>query len=120
MKRTLLRIAGLAVLAAGSLVVASAAEFEGVLLDQACAVDSAKDGQKAALKHDKDCLLMGACVKSGYGIITKDDKYVKLDPSSIDKVVAAVKKSDKADGFRVKVIGELKGDAIAVTSIEIL
>jgi hypothetical protein len=120
MKRTLLRFTGLAILATSSLVIASAAEFEGVLLDQACAADSAKDGQKAALKHDKDCLLMGACVKSGYGIITKDDKFVKLDQGATEKVEAAVKASNKADGFKVKVTGELTGDTITVSSIKII
>src|SRR5271167_4011859 len=120
MKRTLLRFTGLAVLAAGSLVIASAAEFEGVLMDQACAADSAKDGQKAALKHDKDCALMAACVKSGYGIITADDKYIKLDQGATDKVVAALKKTDKADNLKVKVSGELSGYTITVTSIQII
>jgi hypothetical protein len=120
MKRTLLRFTGLAVFAAASLVIASAAEFEGVLMDQACAADSAKDGQKAALKHDKDCALMAACVKSGYGIITADDKYIKLDQGATDKVVAALKKTDKADNLKVKVSGELSGDTITVTSITII
>jgi hypothetical protein len=120
MKRTLLRFAGLAVLAAGSIAIASAAEFEGVLMDQACAADSAKDGQKAALKHDKDCALMAACVKSGYGIITSDDKYIKFDQGSTDKVVAALKKTDKADGLKVKVAGQLNGDTITVSSIKVI
>ena len=120
MKRTLLRLTGMAILAAGSVVIASAAEFEGVLLDQACAADSAKDGQKAALKHDKDCALMTACVKSGYGIITADDKFVKLDQGATDKVVEALKKTDKADNLRVKVTGQLNGDTITVASIKII
>jgi len=120
MKRVLLRFAGLAVLATGSLVIASAAEFEGVLMDQACAADSAKDGQKAALKHDKDCALMAACVKSGYGMITADDKFVKFDQGATDKVVAALKKTDKADSLKVKVTGVMSGDTITVTSIKII
>ena len=120
MKRTLLHFTGFAVFAAASLAVASAAEFEGVLMDQACAADSAKDGQKAALKHDKDCALMAACVKSGYGIITSDDKFIKLDQGATPKVVAALKQTDKADGLKVKVTGELAGDTITVTSIEVI
>jgi hypothetical protein len=114
------KITGLLLWAALGLLpaVASAAEIEGVLLDQACASgDGLKDGQKGALKHDRDCALMDACVKSGYGIVTADDKFLKFDAAGNQKALAVLQKTTKPDNLRVKVTGDVTGDQIAVASI---
>lgn len=98
--------------------VASAAEIKGVLLDQACASgDGLKDGQKGALKHDRDCALMDACAKSGYGIVTADDKFLKFDSAGNQKALALLQKTTKSDDLRVKVTGDVTGDQIAVQSV---
>jgi hypothetical protein len=98
--------------------VVSAAEIEGVLLDQACASgDGLKDGQKGALKHERDCALMGPCVKSGFGIVTADDKFLKFDAAGNEKALALLQKTTKKDNLRMKVAGDITGDQIAVQSI---
>jgi hypothetical protein len=114
------KITGVLLWAALGLVpaVVSAAEIKGVLLDQACASgDGLKDGQKGALKHDRDCALMEACAKSGYGIVTADDKFLKFDSAGNEKALALLKKTTKADDLRVKVTGDVTGDQITVASI---
>jgi hypothetical protein len=114
------KITGLLLLAALGLVpvVASAAEIEGVLLDQACASgDGLKDGQKGALKHERDCALMDACAKSGFGIVTADDKYLKFDSAGNQKALALLQKTTQKDNLRMKVTGDVTGDQIAVQSI---
>ena len=112
----LLLLGGLALLPA----LGSAAEIKGVLLDQACASgDGLKEGQKGALNHDRDCALMEPCVKSGYGIVTADDKFLKFDEAGSKKTLALLQKSTKKDHLLAKVTGDVSGDQIKVTSISL-
>ncbi len=68
--------------------------------------------------HTRACALK--CSESGYGIITKDKQFVKLDAAGNAQVVAALKSSDKKDHLRAKVSGELQGDTLRVTSVKLL
>src|SRR5690349_13939025 len=79
-----------------------AAEVSGALLDVACSADTLKDGYKGALAHTKDCALMEACKKSGYGVVTEDGKFLKLDQQGNEKAVALLQKTEKADNIKVK------------------
>jgi hypothetical protein len=118
MKRTL-TIFAIAVI---STIAASAAEIEGYVVDVACSADTVKGGQKAAMEHDKDCALMAPCIKSGYGVLTADNKFIRFDAVGSSKALAAIKATDKKDNLKVKVVGELEanGDSMTVTSISIL
>lgn len=116
MKRTLTILA----MAAVSTVLASAAEIEGVVVDVACSTDTLKGGQAAALQHDKDCALMAPCVKSGYGVVTSDNKFIKFDADGNTKMLAALKATDKKDNLKIKVSGDVSGDTMTVTSVAIL
>jgi hypothetical protein len=116
MKRTLIILA----MAAVSTVAASAAEIEGIVVDVACSSDVVKGGQKAAKEHDKDCALMTACVKSGYGVMTSDDKFIKFDAAGNEKMLAALKASDKKDNLKIKVVGDVSGDTMTVSSVTLL
>lgn len=98
--------------------VVSAAEIKGVLLDQACASgDGLKDGQKGALKHERECALMDGCAKSGFGVVTADDKFLKFDAAGNQKALAMLQKTTKKDDLRIKVTGDVTGDQITVESI---
>src|SRR5579863_4350960 len=84
---------------------ASAAEVTGVLMDVACSSDTAKDGYKGALDHTKDCALMAPCVKSGYGVVTEDGKFIKFDKAGNEKALALLNKTDKTDHLKIAVSG---------------
>jgi hypothetical protein len=68
--------------------------------------------------HPRDCALK--CERSGYGIKTKDQQFLKFDAEGNTKVVEALKASDKKDHLRVDVSGDVQGDTLKVTSIKLL
>jgi hypothetical protein len=77
-------------------------------------------GRIVAEAHTRECLLMPACEKSGYGVYTTDDKYLKFDAAGNRRALAAIKASPKLDDFEVQVTGEVQGDTIKVASLKIL
>lgn len=91
---------------------------KGVLMDNACASQHAAD-KAAVANHDKTCLLMDACVKSGYSVVTADGKVVKLDQKGNDLAVELVKKTNKDKNWAVSVDGKVTGDTVAVSSIHL-
>jgi hypothetical protein len=68
--------------------------------------------------HTRACALK--CEASGYGIITKDKKFVKFDAEGNKKAVEELKASSKKDHLRVTVEGEMEGDTLKVTSLKLL
>jgi hypothetical protein len=114
------RILSRLALAAGCACVASAAEFEGILIDKMCSMKAEKEGQSAAAMHTRDCALMEACQQSGYGVFTADGKFLPLDEAGNAKAVSALKASKKKDNLRVKVTGELQDGAIKVSALKLL
>jgi hypothetical protein len=67
--------------------------------------------------HETSCLV--ACSKSGYGIITADGAYLKLDKEGNAQALSALKKTTKKDHIRVNVSGERKGNTISVKSLSL-
>lgn len=107
-------LAALAVIALAAPMAAQAASWEKAsLIDQMCKAKF----ESHADDHPTSCLLK--CAGSGYGIITADGKWLKLDKAGNDKAVAALKATSRKDHIRVDVSGDLKGDTIAVTSLSI-
>ncbi len=68
--------------------------------------------------HTRDCALK--CTASGFGIVTKDEQFLKFDAAGNAKVVETLKASDKKDHLRVDVKGDVQGDTLNVTSIKLL
>ena len=68
--------------------------------------------------HTRECALK--CQASGYGIVTKDHQFLKFDSAGNTKVVEALKASNKKDHLHADVTGELKGDMLEVTSVNLL
>jgi Tfp pilus assembly ATPase PilU len=68
--------------------------------------------------HTRACALK--CEKSGYGIVTKDQQFLKFDAEGNTKIVDALKASDKKDHLRVDVSGEVQDDTLKVASIKLL
>jgi len=84
------------------------------VVDVACSKKVAADADA----HTRECAL--TCQKSGFGIITADNKFLKFDADGNAKIIEALKASDKADHLRVNVSGDVEGDTIKVTSVKLL
>jgi hypothetical protein len=94
---------------------AAAATYKNVsIVDVACSKKAAADPDS----HTRNCAL--ECQGSGFGILTKDQQFLKFDAAGNAKIVEALKASDKKDHLRVNVKGEVEGDTLRVTSITLL
>ncbi len=117
-------------LLAGFAASAPAAQFKGVIMDQACSAkaelrlggvpQTLQGGMIVAEAHTRECALMPACQKSGYGIFTWDNKFYKFDEAGSRKALDAIKASKKEDDLEVEVTGELQGDTIKVSALKLL
>ena len=108
---------------------ACAADFKGVLIDQMCSSKAEvrivsgprlEGGMIVAEAHTRECALMPACEKSGYGVFTYDQKFLKFDHAGSRKALAALKASKKEDNLKVEVTGEVEGDTIKVASLKLI
>jgi hypothetical protein len=107
-----------------------AKEVQGILMDEKCSgtadlriagdTGTLVGGRIVAEAHTRECLLMPACEKSGYGVYTTDDKFLKFDEAGNRKALAMIKASTKLDDFEVQVTGQVQDDTIKVVSLKIL
>jgi hypothetical protein len=127
--RVLIAILGVAGLWAGLAASAEPAKVQGVLMDKQCSSKaevrvvpgaSIEGGMLVAYVHMRQCALMPACQKSGYGVFTYDNKFLSFDAAGNQKALAPLKASKKEDDLRVEVTGEIQGDAIKVVSVKLL
>jgi len=105
-------------------------DVKGILMDEMCsgkadlrisgASGLLEGGRIVAEAHTRECALMPQCQKSGYGVYTEDNKFLKFDPAGNRKAYAAIKASAKLDDLEVEVTGDVKGDTIKVESLKIL
>ena len=58
-------------------------------------------GYDGALPHTKMCALMDGCKASGFVVITKDGKVVKLDAKGNELAVKALEATSKEDNLTV-------------------
>ena len=77
-------------------------------------------GMLVAYAHMRQCALMPACQKSGYGVFTYDNKFLAFDGPGNQKALGALKASKKEDDLKVEVTGEIQGDSIKVVSLRLL
>lgn len=94
---------------------------EGYVIDIACIRKNPRgELLEKARTHSKECALMGHCVESGFGLVTKDDRLTLLDPKSTRKVVDVVEGSDTQQGIRLQVTrDEQDGTMETVTVTEL-
>lgn len=97
---------------------AADATVKGYLVDLSCAKE---EGSKAGFgaKHTKECLQMPDCVKSGYGVLTSDKKVVKFDAAGNEQAKKFIADEKKPKDVRVNVTGNVKGDTMSVSKIEL-
>ena len=101
------RVALLLLVMGGS---ALAETWSGTLVDVMC------KGKDLA-GHTRECAL--SCAKSGYGLVTADGKFVKLDETGNAQTLAMLRKSTKEKDLKAKVTGSMDGDTLHVDSIEL-
>ena len=89
----------------------------GHLVDVVCATEHAKEGATFGAKHDKKCLLMDACVKSGYSVLTAEGRVIKLDAKGSAMALELIKKTNRESDWRVAVAGNMSGDTITVSTL---
>jgi hypothetical protein len=116
-------------LVAGLAGVASAAQVEGILIDAMCSSKAEvhivsgprlEGGMIVAEAHTRQCALMPECEKSGYGVFTYDNKYLKFDPAGSRKALALLRATKKEDNLKVEVTGDIQGDMIKVASVKFI
>ena len=90
---------------------AFAGSWSGTLTDVKCSKN------KDIANHARQCAI--GCAKSGYGLITEDGKFVKFDQKGNDLALEALKTSSKDKDLKAKVSGDLHGDMIHVSSVEL-
>ncbi len=94
---------------------AAAATYENVsVVDVNCSKKVAANPDT----HTRECALK--CAASGFGIVTKDQQFLKFDSAGNAKIVEALKTSGEKDHLRVNVKGNVEGDTLKVTSIKLL
>lgn len=114
-----LLIVALAVLIASvALVRAQAQTVTGYLVDVRCATARANDAGFPA-EHTKECMLMDACMKSGYGVTTADKKLIKFDVAGNKMALDLLKKTQKDKDWKVTVKGTMKDGVLAVEFIAV-
>jgi hypothetical protein len=94
-------------------------KLSGYLVDIMCSSEHASEGEAFGAKHSKECLQMADCVKSGYAVLTADNKVIKFDAKGNEEARKAIAASSKTSDFKVTVSGTVSGDSIAVASLEI-
>jgi hypothetical protein len=124
------RLLRLLIVVSAFAIAANAEEIKGIMMDQMCsgkadlrisgASGTLVGGRIVAEAHTRECLQMPECQKSGYGVYTSDNKFLKFDEAGNRKALAAIKASTKLDDFEVEVTGEVKGDTIKVVSLKVL
>jgi hypothetical protein len=97
---------------------AADATVKGYLVDLQCAAEE-KYSPSFAATHKKACMQMDDCAASGYGVLTADKKLVKFDKAGNERAKKFIADLKKERDIRVNVIGNVKGDTIAVSKIEL-
>ena len=108
---------------------ASAAQVQGILIDEMCSSKAEvhivsgprlEGGMIVAEAHTRQCALMPACQKSGYGVFTYDNKFLKFDEAGSHKALAMLRASKKEDDLKVEVTGDIQGDMIKVATLKFI
>ncbi len=106
----------------------SQVKIQGVLIDQKCSPNAQtrvvsglnthlEGGIVWAYTHTRKCALMPECERSGYGLATHDNRYLKFDTAGNRKAAELLQASKKIDDLEIEVTGEVQGDTLRVQNI---
>ena len=88
----------------------------GHLIDNMCA-ESAKELATRAKGHSTSCALMDSCEKSGYSLVTEDNKRYKLSEKGDGMAAELLKATKTTKGVKVTVEGNYNGSELDVTKM---
>jgi hypothetical protein len=91
---------------------------KGYLVDIACGVE---EGSRPdfGIKHSKDCLQMPECEKSGYGVLTPDNKVIRFDYPGNERAKKFIAELKKNNDIKVAVTGTVNGEMMTVNKLEL-
>lgn len=106
----------------------SQVKIQGVLIDQKCSPNAQtrvvsgpnthlEGGIVWAYTHTRQCALMPECQRSGYGLATHDNRYLKFDAAGNRKAVEMLQASKKIDDLEIEATGEVQGDTLRVQTL---
>lgn len=99
---------------------AFAGEIDGILMTTMCAAKASKGGPDAAAKHERTCNLKPNCAKTGFGVLTSENKFFQFDEDGNAKALKALEESTKKDDMKVVVTGEIQGSKIIVSTLKLV
>jgi hypothetical protein len=95
-------------------------QLTGYLVDVSCSHDEAEAGPGWGQKHSRACLLMPACVRSGYAVLTGDNQVIRFDAGGNDRAYKLILATAQDKDWRVRVRGLQAGDQLKVSNIELI
>ena len=111
------KLAKVLVLACGAITTAGAADLQGVVADWNCVKPMVKNGREKVLKQNHNCSLMTNYSRDGYGLITTEKKFYKLDDAGRAWALKLLKDTPDKDNLRVVVSGDIDGGTIHVKNM---
>ena len=99
---------------------AFAEQISGTLMTTMCAAGATKGGPDAVAKHERTCNLKPNCAKTGFGVVTADNKFLSFDESGNTQALKALQESTKKDDMKVVVEGDVHDGKITVSSLKLL
>jgi DNA-binding PadR family transcriptional regulator len=88
----------------------------GYLIDNACS-ESTTNLAARAKGHTTSCALMDNCEKSGYSVVTEDNKRYKLTEKGDGMAAELLKATKTTKGVKVTVEGNYNGSELDVTKL---
>src|SRR5947209_15219138 len=95
-------------------------QLTGYLVVVSCSHDEAEAGPGWGQKHSRACLLMPACVRSGYAVLTGDNQIIRFDANGNDRAYKLIVATTQDRDWRVRVRGLQAGDQLKVSNIELI
>jgi hypothetical protein len=94
--------------------------LQGYLVDNSCALEKHKSADWAA-KHGKGCLNMDECIKSGYAILTPDQKLYKFDAKGNAEARKLIDATDKKNDWKITLKGKVDAEhnIVAVSALDL-
>lgn len=95
-------------------------QVKGYLIDVACATGNvAKPKSDFGTKHTRACLRMADCARSGYGVLTPDNKLVKFDAAGNNIAKSIIGNNLRDHDWRVVATGTVTGDTMSLADLEL-
>ena len=95
-------------------------QLTGYLVDVSCSLDEAEAAPGWGQKHTRACLLMPACVQSGYALLTNDNQVIRFDSKGNHEAYKLILATHQDKDWRIRVRGERAGDRMKVSTIELI